>query len=443
MHGDEFEDDTDEDGPVRPLLPPDDRIWRHPSELAALTASPVARPYAGRTAWPVPARAGILAAGLTGALLATGLVLLGTQLMVAVQQQQLAGHTRTSSGSVGRPDAPALATKSTDKPTITTLATMRPEQPTPQTGPQPAAQPGTQQITRQVADVVVKVSAASVDVTAMTPHGAVAGTGLVFSGDGYLVTALALVSGATSLSVSAPGLGRRSASVVGTDSRTGIAVLHCQGADLLAVPFTTSAIEASEAPPDAVQPNDSLWAVIEGPNGADVASGQAEAVDMTLAARSTTGVLTPAFFDAIQASVVPTKASLGSALIDSKGRLVGIAVGSSQAGTTAVTPFWLAFGAATEIMLRGSVEPGWLGISGVNDGDGVRVLGVLPRSSAAAAGILPGDVIMAVDGSPTIDMGSLEAHVYCLAPGTTARLSIKRHGRKINDKVTMERAPAA
>jgi len=57
---------------------------------------------------------------------------------------------------------------------------------------------------------------------------------------------------------------------------------------------------------------------------------------------------------------------------------------------------------------------------------GVRVVSVLPGSPAAAAGVQPGDVLLALDGHELNDPGALEALLAANAGGQTARLSVQR-----------------
>ncbi|MGH9298924.1 MAG: hypothetical protein ACRDZT_03310, partial [Acidimicrobiales bacterium] len=64
------------------MLPPEDRIWRHPSELAVNASPPMEQTLAARRRWMLstPTRAGAWSAGMVGALLATGVVLVGTHM---------------------------------------------------------------------------------------------------------------------------------------------------------------------------------------------------------------------------------------------------------------------------------------------------------------------------------------------------------------------------
>ena len=79
--GDDF-DDVHEDEAAGPLLPPDDRLWRHPSELGQNGQQVSAEALSARRSWmaSTPSRAGAWSAGIVGAVLATGVVLVGGHL---------------------------------------------------------------------------------------------------------------------------------------------------------------------------------------------------------------------------------------------------------------------------------------------------------------------------------------------------------------------------
>jgi hypothetical protein len=61
-----FDDDPDEDGPApRAPLPPDDRLWRHPSEVGATLAAPAASANSTTKLWGVAVVAGLIGAALS------------------------------------------------------------------------------------------------------------------------------------------------------------------------------------------------------------------------------------------------------------------------------------------------------------------------------------------------------------------------------------------
>ena len=87
----DFGEHSDED-PHPPLLPPDDRLWRHPSEVGASHTALPLDPVAVRRRWLLshPSRRSALTAGVVGALLATGVVALGTHLADSMEGTGLA-----------------------------------------------------------------------------------------------------------------------------------------------------------------------------------------------------------------------------------------------------------------------------------------------------------------------------------------------------------------
>jgi hypothetical protein len=130
--GNEFDDGLEEE-PASPLLPPEDRLWRHPSEIAAHGRSLSEEALNARSRWlsSTPTRAGAWSAGVIGAVLATGVVLVGTHLTTWIDH-----------GSA--PAKPALAVDLPMVATSTTLASI--------VAPKLESRTGVEAIGRKVAD---------------------------------------------------------------------------------------------------------------------------------------------------------------------------------------------------------------------------------------------------------------------------------------------------
>ena len=84
-----LDDDADDDvGGARPPLPPDDRLWRHPSEMGlqmqALELASDARGTGRPPTWTI-----VLVAGLAGAVLSSGLIAITGRLAPRVVERQV------------------------------------------------------------------------------------------------------------------------------------------------------------------------------------------------------------------------------------------------------------------------------------------------------------------------------------------------------------------
>ncbi|HEY1636161.1 MAG TPA: S1C family serine protease, partial [Acidimicrobiales bacterium] len=206
----DFDDDHDgpasEDPPSRPWLPPDDRLWRHPSELRSSGTQPTGsrgvparwwRQSGGRL-WTRALLGGVVG----GALVATGVVT-GVNWL---------GPARTAStgGSGGQTGTP-----------VTTAAAI-----VPSSGSQPAQSHTAISAGPTLMGMVAKVSPAIVGVSVATAKGHVRGSGLVFRSDGMILTVARLLAGAMGISVITSSGQQEAASVVGEDADDGVAVLR-------------------------------------------------------------------------------------------------------------------------------------------------------------------------------------------------------------------------
>ena len=107
----------------------------------------------------------------------------------------------------------------------------------------------------------------------------------------------------------------------------------------------------------------------------------------------------------------------GGALVDTAGALLGVITSTRIRGTTVVIPASIAWKTASSVLEHGGLKRGYLGIAGqpvrlpptihvapsfrsVGRDAGLLVAAVTPESPAAAAGLLVGDIILALDANP-------------------------------------------
>jgi putative serine protease PepD len=275
--------------------------------------------------------------------------------------------------------------------------------------------------------IVAKVWPSIVTVDVTTGQGHVRGSGLVFRNDGMVLTVARLLAGAMGISVISSSGREETASMVGEDTDDGVAVLRVDeqlpSVTLAPSPGPTTgevAIAVGTADPVGSPPA--------------VTIGTIKAVNQQVRVNGGSPLL-----DAIDTDAPPGPAP-GGALLDQSGRVVGITTETTDDGNGAhwlAAPAALVDGAAGQLITRGKVEHAWLGISANDRGPspsggstpaGVQVLTVQSNSPAAAAGLLPMDVIDAVDGQPVPSILDLQGALRLRQPGAPVMLDVVRNG---------------
>jgi S1-C subfamily serine protease len=144
----------------------------------------------------------------------------------------------------------------------------------------------------------------------------------------------------------------------------------------------------------------------------------------------------------------------GGAVADAAGLVVGIATNARIRGLGVVIPASLAWKSAAHVLEHGRPRAGFLGVSGqpvrlaerqrgdADQSGGLLVVAVTPEGPAESAGVLVGDVILALDRQP---VGSAEDLLELLAHrvAQTAPLRLLRGGRVQELPVTVGERPAS
>lgn len=403
-----LDDDAEDDvGDVRPPLPPDDRLWRHPSELG-LHGDPlrplVAPSPAPLRATPRPATwAVVLVAGLAGAVLASGLIALTGNLPDRV---------------VERPVVERVA--------LTPVVS----------SPMLRDQGGVDAVAETLTPAVVRldIERDGEDST---------GSGVLFRDDGMLLTSAHVVQDADEIDVRLADGRRYEGTLVGVDAPTDVAVVDVDAHDLPVAVLGSAKGLAVGAPAVAVGSPVGL------DRGASVSSGVISALGRTVQA-----VDGAALHGMLQTDAAIAPGASGGALADRGGAVVGIvsAVGTDGAGRFGfATPIDLAHKVALQLIQHGRAAMGWLGVEGsdlaaadatrMGVAGGARVKGVLARSPAAKAGIRSEDVITEVDGQPVGSMPGLVVELREHQPGDQVSVGYWHAGREHHAQVTLGEQP--
>lgn len=265
------------------------------------------------------------------------------------------------------------------------------------------------------------------------------GSGVIVSGDGYVVTNNHVVQNARDIEVSLNDGRTLAAKVVGTDPQTDVALIKINAQNL---PFVTLADS------DKVQVGDMVLAV-----GNPFGIGQTVTRGIVSAKnRATSG---EGDEDFIQTDAAINPGNSGGALVDTEGRLVGInsAILSRSGGNQGIgfaVPSNLVKWVADNIIKNGRVQRGLLGVSiqdltpelaqalKINRTGGALVADTSPGSPAEAAGIKNGDVILKFGDKPIETANQLKLQVAETPPGTTVPVQIDRNGETKDLNVTIK-----
>ncbi len=254
------------------------------------------------------------------------------------------------------------------------------------------------------------------------------GSGVIVSASGYVLTNNHVVDGADQIEVILNDHRRARAKVIGTDPDSDLAVLKIE-LDRLPVMVLGDS--------DKLQVGDQVLAI-----GNPFGVGQTVTAGIVSAlGRNQLGINT--FENFIQTDAAINPGNSGGALVDVHGNLLGIntAIYSRSGGSLGIgfaIPVATAKQVLEAIVKDGQVTRGWIGVEpndlsaelretfGVLAPSGVIITGVLQGGPAAKAGVVPGDVIVAIAGTPVEDVTQLLAQVAALKPGTSAQFSVQR-----------------
>jgi len=269
------------------------------------------------------------------------------------------------------------------------------------------------------------------------------GSGVVVSTGGYILTNHHVVEAADEIEVGLHDGRKLLAKVVGNDPDTDLAVLRVTADNLPAITFGSS---------DALRVGDVVLA-IGNPFylGHTVTSGIVSALG-----RSGLGIST--FENLIQTDAAINPGNSGGALVDAGGNLVGIntAIYSRTGGSMGIgfaIPVSTAKMVLEQIIKTGGVARGWIGVElqeispalaesfKLGSARGALIAGVLRGGPADKAGIKPGDVVVEIQGKPVADPTAMLNMVAALAPGSPARMKLKRQGQDVDTTTNVGRRP--
>ena len=268
-----------------------------------------------------------------------------------------------------------------------------------------------------------------------------AGSGIIISQDGYIVTNNHVIEDATSITVRTSDGTSYSAQLVGTDSRTDIAVLKIDATGLQPVTLGNS---------DNLNVGDTAIAIGNplGELGGTVTNGIISALDRTI-------VLDNEEMTLLQTNAAINPGNSGGGLFNSRGELIGMVVAKSSGedieGLGFAIPSNLVSQVAQELINNGYVtgRPA-LGVTVVNitssqlamqygvNSLGVYISEVSSGSAAEQAGLQVGDRIISVDDQVVESYTDLSSILDDHAVGDTIEILVGRNGTTVTVSLTLQ-----
>ncbi len=262
------------------------------------------------------------------------------------------------------------------------------------------------------------------------------GSGLVLWEDGYILTNFHVIRDAREIVVRLLDRRQLTATVIGSDERSDLALLKIDAKGLPAVRL---------ADPEELRPGQWVLA-IGSPFGFDysVTAGIISAMGRSLPSEQ--------YVPFIQTDVAINPGNSGGPLFNMKGEVVGVnsqiySQSGGYQGLSFAVPTDVAFKVAKQLRDNGRVQRGWLGVVvrevdreiaakvGLDKPEGALITRVVENSPAQEAGLREGDVILSFNDQSLAHSGGLPPLVGAVDPGDLIDLELFRDGRRVMFKV--------
>ncbi len=258
-----------------------------------------------------------------------------------------------------------------------------------------------------------------------------AGSGFIVSSDGYILTNTHVVANAEDVTVRLTDRREFPAKVIGADERTDVAVIKINAGNLPTVRL---------GDPQKIKPGQWVLA-IGSPFGFE---NSATAGIISATARS---LPSDNYVPFIQTDVAVNPGNSGGPLFNLSGEVIGInsQIFSRTGGYMGVSfaiPIDVARNVEDQLIKTGHVVRGRIGVTiqdvnaqlaesfGLDRPHGALVSSVEKDGPASKAGLMPGDVILAVNGHPIERYGELSGSIAAMKPGSDTSLQVWRQGKQ-------------
>ncbi len=267
------------------------------------------------------------------------------------------------------------------------------------------------------------------------------GSGVIISKDGYIITNNHVIKGATDIEITLNNKQKYKAELIGTDSKSDIALLKIDATDLPFLTFGNS---------DSIKVGE--WVLAVG-NPYNLTSTVTAGI-VSAKARDLEGNLKQDSFIQTDAAVNPGNS--GGALVNTRGELVGINTAISSktgafVGYSFAVPSNIAKKVIEDLLEFGNVQHAILGVSGaelngVNAKDlhttvteGFYIGSIEKNSGAEKAGIQEKDIIIDIDGVKIASFSDLTGYIGSKEPNDVVEVTVLRNEETLTFKVTLDK----
>jgi serine protease Do len=272
------------------------------------------------------------------------------------------------------------------------------------------------------------------------------GSGVILTDEGHLLTNHHVVEGVDTIHVRlANGQGDLEAKLLGSDPHTDIALLKIQGSDLTPIVVADSS---------ALQRGDVVLAL-----GSPFGLEQTATLGIVSATGRSVNLIRGGYEDFIQTDAPINPGNSGGALVDGKGRLVGINTAVYPGGWSPANsigfavPANLALRVANDLFTLGHVVRGYVGLRWVETSEKeslamahradhhlAKVTEIEAGGPADKAGFSYGDVIVGFNGMSLPTASRLRYAIATLSPGSQTRFEVMREGKALTLEATLSAA---
>jgi serine protease Do len=266
------------------------------------------------------------------------------------------------------------------------------------------------------------------------------GTGMIMDSKAHILTNNHVVAGATKIQVLLASGEQYPATVVGADPKTDLAVIKIPAKQGL--PYVTFG--------DSDKAEVGQWVVAIGhPRGLDQTVTQG-----IISAKHRTGIMDPSSYqDFLQTDAAINPGNSGGPLLNLRGEVIGVnaAIVSESGGYEGIgfaIPSNMALYIAEQLIARGKVERGWLGVSvqdltpelakslGAEGTKGALIAEVVKGGPAEKAGVKKDDIVIAYQGKGITSASAIRNEVAIGPIGQEAKVTVLRNGKK--DELTVK-----